>query len=218
MKRFFRFFGLTVLVVAGAIALCSWYIDSYANPYLYNTVQSVPRNRVGLLLGTSKKLGDGRKNMYFYNRMEAAAALFFSRRVQYILVSGDNRTIYYNEPKEMRKELLRLGVPDTAIVLDHAGLSTFDSIIRSKKIFGQTSITVISQQFHNERAIFIARKNGIVAVGYNAKDVDSYNGFKTQVRELFARVKVFFDVYLPGQQPRHLGKKIPIPPPRTPHP
>jgi len=178
----------------------------------------VPRNRVGLLLGTSKWLSDGNRNMYFYNRMKAAADLYHSGRVQYLLVSGDNETIYYNEPREMKKELMRLLVPDTAIVLDHAGFSTFDSIIRSKKIFGQTSITVISQQFHNERAVFIARENGIVAVGYNAQDVDAYNGFKTRVRELLARVKVFLDLYIIHQQPRHLGKQIPIPPPRDTHP
>ena len=217
MKRFFILLSLLVLATAIVIASCTWYIDAYAGPYLYNSVKAVPANRVGLLLGTSKRLGDGSKNMYFYNRMRAAANLFHAGKVQYILVSGDNETIWYNEPKEMRKELIRLLVPDSAIVLDHAGFSTFDSIIRSNKIFGQKSITVISQQFHNERAVFIARERDIVAVGYNAEDVDAYHGFKTQMRELLARVKVFLDLYILDQQPRHLGDAIPIPPPSEQH-
>lgn len=218
MKRFFLIISLAVVALLVLILACTMYIDAYADPYLYKTIKSVPFNKVGLLLGTSKRLGDGSKNMYFYNRMQAAADLYHAGKVQYILVSGDNETIYYNEPKEMRKALMKLAVPDSAIVLDHAGFSTFDSIIRSSKIFGQTSITVISQQFHNERAVFIARESGIVAVGFNARDVDAYHGFKTQMRELLARVKVFLDLYILHEQPRYLGDKIPIPQPANTHP
>ena len=78
-----------------------------------------------------------------------------------------------------------------------------------QKVFGQTKFIVVSQQFHNERAVFIARKYGIEAYGYNAEDVDAYSGFKTKVRELFARVKVFVDVYT-NKKPKFLGEKINI--------
>ena len=107
----------------------------------------------------------------------------------------------------MKKELISAGVPDSVIFLDYAGFRTFDSMIRAKEVFGQTKFIVVSQQFHNERAIFIARKYGIEAYGYNAEDVDAYSGIKTKIRELFARVKVFIDVYT-NKHPKFLGEKI----------
>lgn len=212
VKRLVVVVSTLLFALVAVILGCTWYIDMYADEYLYDSVEAVPVNKVGLLLGTSKKLADGRKNMYFHNRMQAAAELYHAGRIRYIIVSGDNGSIYYNEPRDMRRALLQLNIPDSAIVLDHAGFSTFDSIIRSKKIFGQRSITVISQRFHNERAVFIARERGVEAVGYNADDVDAYNGFGTRVRELFARVKVFLDLYILDQQPRYLGNEITIPP------
>ena len=105
---------------------------------------------------------------------------------------------------------MRRGVPKEVLVLDFAGLRTLDSVVRSKEIFGQDSITVISQQFHNERAIFLAHHYEMEAIGYNAEDVGTQEGFKTQVRELFARVKVYVDFFT-NKQPRHLGEKIEIP-------
>jgi SanA protein len=149
----------------------------------------------------------GTKNYFFYNRIKAAETLFKSGKVQFVIISGDNSLSYYNEPEDMKKELMKAGVPDSCIFLDYAGFRTFDSMIRAKEVFGQTKFIVVSQEFHNERAIFIARKYGIEAYGYNAEDVSAASGFKTKVRELFARVKVFIDVYS-NKQPKFLGDKI----------
>jgi len=110
----------------------------------------------------------------------------------------------------MRSDLISSGIDSSIIYLDYAGFRTFDSIIRTKEIFGQDSITIISQAFHNQRAIFIASKEKISAIGFNAKDVNKSAGFKVQVREKLARVKVFID-YLFGKKPRFLGQKIIIP-------
>ena len=110
----------------------------------------------------------------------------------------------------MKKALLMYHIPDSVIVLDYAGLRTLDSVVRAREIFGQDRFTVISQRFHNERALFLAGKHGIQAVGFNARDVDTYAGFKTRIRELLARVKVFIDLAT-RKQPRHLGEPIPIP-------
>ncbi len=110
----------------------------------------------------------------------------------------------------MRKDLIKAGVDSSVIYMDYAGLRTFDSMVRLKEIFGQDSVTVISQPFHNERAIYIASREGIYAIGYNAKDLDNMEGFKIQLREKFARVKVFLDFWF-GKEPKFLGKKITIP-------
>jgi SanA protein len=104
---------------------------------------------------------------------------------------------------------MKAGIPDSVIYLDYAGFRTFDSMIRAKEIFGQNKFIVVSQKFHNERAIFIARKYNMEVYGYNAEDVNAASGFKTKVRELFARVKVFIDVYS-GKKPKFLGEKITI--------
>lgn len=198
--------GLLCLV---ALLTCwaNYKINSFSEPYLYNSTDSLPSCKTAVLLGTSKFMRSGTKNFFFYNRIAAAEKLFKSGKIQFIIISGDNSLSYYNEPEDMKKELLKVGIPDSVIYLDYAGFRTFDSMIRAKEIFGQTKLIVVSQQFHNERAVFIARKYGIEAYGYNAEDVDAYNGFKTKVRELFARVKVFIDVYT-NKQPKFLGEKI----------
>lgn len=191
------------------IFVCNWIIVYSVASQIYDDVEEIPGNRVGLLLGTSPRLKGGKPNLYFSYRIDAAVKLYQQRKISRILVSGDNRKRDYNEPEEMRRALVAKGIPDSVIVLDYAGIRTLDSVIRAKKVFGQNKITVISQCFHNERALFIANFNGIQAVGYNADDVDVYSGFKTQLREWLARVKVFIDL-LTDKEPRHLGNPVSI--------
>jgi SanA protein len=165
---------------------------------------------VGLLLGTSKYLSNGKINGYWKYRIDATVELYKKSKIKYVIISGDNSKSTYDEPTDMKNELVKRGIPESVIFLDYAGFRTFDSVIRAQKVFSQTEFTVISQQFHNERAIVIARHYGIKAIGYNAKDVTAYNGFKTKVREKFARVKLFLD-FIIGNEPKFLGKKIEIP-------
>jgi len=198
----------TILLIL-MLALASRIVVKGSNSSLYSNVDQLPNNRVGLLLGTSPKLSNGDPNYFFIYRIDAAATLYFRGKIQYILVSGDNRQRSYNEPQEMRRALLSRGVPDSVIVLDYASIRTFDSVVRSKEVFGLDSVTIISQRFHNQRALYIARHKGIVAVAFNAHDVDAYNGFSTKVREYFARVKVILDIWF-NAQPRHLGPKVVI--------
>lgn len=200
--------GITCCLAA--IVVCNQVIEKKTTGKVFNPSDSIPYNRTGLVLGTTPKLKDGRPNLYFDYRMDAAAALYQTGKIKYLIVSGDNHRNDYNEPEEMKKALLARGVPRKALYLDYAGLRTLDSVLRAKEIFGQDSLTVISQRFHNERAIFLADAYGIHAVGYNAKDVNLSTGFKTQLRELLARVKVFIDLFT-SKQPKYLGEKIPIP-------
>ena len=122
----------------------------------YNTINKLPQNDVALVLGTSKYTVNGYQNPYFYYRIEAAAKLYQAKKVKHILVSGDNRLKSYNEPKEMQQALEKRGIPTKAITLDYAGFRTLDSVVRSKEVFGQKRITIVSQKFHNHRALFIA--------------------------------------------------------------
>ena len=202
-------YTLSILILGciGSILACNYIIDRKAAQSLYDDLDKIPENEVGLLLGTSPKLKNGKNNLYFDHRITAAIELYKAGKIKYILISGDNRRRNYNEPEYMKKALIQGGVPEEAIYLDYAGFRTLDSVVRAKKVFGQNRITVISQQFHNARAVYIAGKNGMEAIGFNAQDVDTYSGLKTQIRESLARVKVFLDLFT-RKQPRFLGEKI----------
>lgn len=209
-QKFTYLFVITISFIAIGVLFCNVKIFIDSDQYVYKNIDEVPYNKVALVLGTSKYISKGKENPYFTNRMDAAVQLYIHGKVTYFLLSGDNSNIYYNEPITMKKALIERGIPDSLIFLDYAGFRTLDAVIRSKEIFGQKSITIVSQQFHNERAVYISRKKGIDAIAFNAEDVSGAAGFKTRFRELFARVKVFLDLYLTNKQPKFLGDKIKI--------
>jgi len=198
-----------VILVAGIVVICDATVTSSASGRTFYHISSLPQTKTGLLLGTSKYAPNGRVNLYFKNRINATVELFKSNKIQYVVVSGDNSRKTYDEPNNMKAELVKNGIDSNKVYLDYAGFRTFDSIIRLKKIFGQDTAIIVSQKFHNERAIYIANNLGMKLYGYNAKDVGKYYGFKTIVREKFARVKVILD-FIFGTEPKFLGEKIEI--------
>ncbi len=199
---------LTILAIV-ALFVADYLVKETAKGKLFSETGLLKHHKVGLLLGTSKYTGNGLQNLFYRYRLEATIELYRSGKVDYILISGDNSRKEYSEPEMMKADLIAMGIPAEKIFLDFAGFRTLDSIVRCKEIFGETEIVVISQQFHNERAIFIADKKGIKAVGYNAKDVDGRYGLKVAIREKLARVKLMLDIAL-NKQPKYLGSKITI--------
>lgn len=172
--------------------------------HLFDSVDAVPPHSVALVFGTSDKIGE-RDNLYFTHRIDAAVELWEAGKVECLLVSGDNREKYYNEPDKMREALIERGVPKDKIVRDFAGLRTLDSVVRAKEVFRAPSVILVSQKFHNERAAYIARARGLSYSGYNAKDVAAGMGLKTRLREVAARVAMWLDIRILNTQPRHLG-------------
>jgi SanA protein len=199
--------ALVLLLILGVVIFSNQFINSTTKNHIYHSLETIPANRVGLVLGTSPYLRKNVPNPYFHYRISAAANLYQADKIKYLVLSGDNSTPWYNEPAHMRRYLMSLGVPDSVIYLDYAGLRTLDSVIRCREIFGQSSFTVISQEFHNQRAVFLGRRKGLDVIGFNAVDVTLRQSLKTRVREWFARVKVFYDLVV-GKQPRHLGDSI----------
>jgi len=135
--------------------------------------------------------------------MEAALTLYENQKIKKIIVSGDNHILAYNETQDMTDYLVARGVPAAAIIQDYAGFRTIDSIIRAKKVFGCSSLTIISQAFHNERALYLASCHEINAIAFNAQDVKSKKNY-THIREFFAKCWVFVDVYLLYTEPKFL--------------
>ncbi len=203
-KRLIQYGFLCILMILIWSNLAVYFTSK---DYLFSKVEDVPSRKVGLLLGTSRYLKSGTENAYFFNRIATTVALYNSGKIKYVLVSGDNGTKEYNEPEDMKTELIKRGIPENKIYLDFAGFDTYDSMIRAQKVFGLNGFTVISQRFHNKRAVYIARKNGIDAIACNAKDVDAYFGLKTNIREFFACVKAFFEVKFVSE-PTFLGESI----------
>ena len=209
LKRILKLAFLAIILFLIGIFGANKIIETSVSKRVYNSTNNIPYNKVGLLLGTSKFLQNGQLNLYYKYRINAAVSLFQSGKIDFILVSGDNSTKYYDEPSTIKKDLIKMGIPAKRIYLDYAGFRTLDSVIRCKEIFGQKSITIISQQFHNERAIYIAKQKDINAVGYNAQDVSIRYGLKTQLREKLARVKMIIDLVF-NKKPKFLGEKIEI--------
>lgn len=210
IKNIFKIFLL--LIVAGIIfiAFANYSIKKQSDAFVSYTIADVPATKTALLLGTSKTLSNGMPNAYFYNRIQATVDLYKSGKIQYVIVSGDNSRKDYNEPEDMQLTLMRYGIPQDKIFMDFAGFRTLDSVVRAKDIFGQKKLVIISQKFHNERAVFLARKNGMEAYGYNAPDVNKYAGLKTNIREYIAKAKAYWDLLF-GVEPKFGGDRVLIP-------
>ncbi|WOK08905.1 ElyC/SanA/YdcF family protein [Imperialibacter roseus] len=199
-------FMLGALVFAFVIASNVWIMWKTTDDIHFN-VEEIPAVDVGVVLGTSKRSVDGGANSFFTTRMEAAAKLYKAGKVKHLILSGDNNTKYYNEPQDMFNALLVLGVPAQDMTMDYAGFRTLDSIVRSKEVFGQNEIVIITQQFHAYRALFISKFYGIKAVTF-ASDDAAKSGMKSVVsREWLARPKAILDLYVLKQPPKFLGEK-----------
>jgi SanA protein len=196
---------LLCLLLLG-LALASYYwVQAQAEPYLYRQIEQVPYTRIALLPGTTPLLRSGKPNPYFQYRIQAAAALFRAGKIGRILVSGDNQTRYYNEPRAMRKALVQAGVPPDSIVLDKAGLRTLDSVLRSHQVFGHRRVLFISQGWHAARALYIGRAHGLHTWGFAAQNPADHWQRSTCYREYLARVRMLLDVHLLGTRPTYTG-------------
>jgi SanA protein len=214
MKKKYRIISILIsltILFSIIVMMIDGYISSFSSSSIADEWYKLPVNKCGLLLGTSKYRVKGGINPYFSERLDAAAVLYHSGRVKYIIASGDNSELSYNEPRTMMAGLRERGVPAENIFLDYAGFRTLDSIVRAREIFGQDSITVISQRFHNERAVYIGRSYGITVYGFNANDSGDISDFSVRLREVLARFRAFIDVKIIMEQPKFLGDKIIIP-------
>ncbi len=208
MKKLIKLIITLIFLITISIYVPNKIITNNADQKTFTNTKQIPKNKVGIVLGTPKFVSNGLINLYYQYRLEAAAQLFKAKKVDFILASGDNLTSN-DELFVFKEDLVKLGIPADKIFLDYAGFRTLDSMVRAKEVFGQESITIISQKFHNERAIYLAEKFDIKAIGFNAKDVSSDYGRYTAFREYLARTKAVLDIII-GKQPKFLGEKIEI--------
>ncbi|WP_294902812.1 outer membrane permeability protein SanA [Tatumella sp. UBA2305] len=199
-----------LILLAGitALGLDRW-ISWKTAPYIYENISDLPHREVGVVLGTSKYYRGGEPNQYYLYRIQGALNAYNSGKVNYLLLSGDNALQSYNEPRTMRKDLIKEGVDPSDIVLDYAGFRTLDSIIRTRKVFDTNDFIIITQRFHCERALFIAMHQGIQAQCYAVPSPKNMLGIR--IREVGARLAALADLYIFRSEPRFLGPLVPIP-------
>lgn len=211
MFKSFWLKGLIIitLILITIIGCMNYLVNSTTAKQLYSDINIIPKNKVGLLLGTAKFADKRRKiiNVYYQNRIDATVALYMAGKIDFIIVSGYKDASYYNEPGIMKDDLIARGIPANKIFMDNSGFRTLDSILRCRDIFGQDHFTIISQEFHNQRALFIANHKQVIAIAYNAKDGDSF--IDAVVREKLARVKMGLDLLL-NKQAKYYRENIEI--------
>ncbi|MFT7616726.1 MAG: SanA protein [Planctomycetota bacterium] len=200
--------GLLVLGTT-SIWLNHDYVAASTRDQIFQEVGDCPQAPIALLLGVAKYSGKN-FNHFYWPRVRAAAELCLQRRVRGILISGDNGRSNYNEPQEMKEDLIDLGIPEEHLTCDFAGFRTLDSIVRAKAVFGQDEFVVISQRFHCERALFLANHLGCRAWGFEANAVTGHWGAKAKRREVLARGKATLDLLI-GTKPKYLGAEVFVP-------
>jgi SanA protein len=202
-RRLFKKIVPTTLVIGWMIFLalvfgCNIWIIASTRSQIFYDVGFIPFNNDGLVLGTGKLIEKGRVNQHFLRRIDAAAALYRGGKVKRLILSGDKG---YDEPLEMKRALLQRGVPESALVLDNYGLRTLDSVVRARDVFKCARLTIISERFHDCRALFLSHYFGIDAVAYAPDDLSVRWMVRPTAREYLARVKAVLDLYLLNTKP-----------------
>jgi len=213
LKKTLKFLWRLILVFS-ALGLLSIILPRlitmiYSANRIYQKSES-PSRRLAIVFGAGLKR-DGTPTTILRDRIETAASLYFDHKVEKILLSGDNRFEYYNEPEAMRQYALSLGVPDEAMVLDYAGRRTYDTCYRAQAIFGATEALLITQRFHLPRALFLCNALGLRADGVEANNHHYWRGYLIiwNIREQMATFGAFLDLYVSSPLPV-LGNPEPI--------
>lgn len=197
LKIAFRFLELGILLMI----LANFWVVALTSGRTYTKISKVPPRDCALVLGTSPKMRSGVANPYFTARMYAVGTLYHHGKIKKIIVSGE-KSENYDETEAMKNFLVyNEGVPENIIIKDPKGFNTHKSILRCKNVYGQKNVIIVSQGFHNLRALFFARNNGMNALGFDAQDVTKNESFyRNHTREFLARdLAVFY--YILGISP-----------------
>jgi SanA protein len=199
--------ALAILIIAGILAIggADRWCQNAAQGKIFRSTEAIPTKAVALVLGTGKLTARGNPNLHFTQRIEAAAALFKSGKVRHLIVSGDNSVKHYDEPTDMREALVATGVPTNAITCDYAGFRTLDSVVRAKTVFGLTNFTIVTEEFHCPRAVWIAQRHGLNVVAFAAPDLSLRWSARVKIREALARTLGALDLYVLNREPKFSG-------------
>lgn len=199
-----------MLIGCGMVAWAFHVCNDVAAGRIFRNTNQVPENDVALLLGTSKLTRKGNPNLHFTQRINAAVELYRSGKVRHLLVSGDNHIASYDEPTDMMNALVAAGIPTNAITRDYAGFRTLDSVVRANSVFGLKKFTIVTEEFHCPRALWIAQQHGLNVVAFAAPDLSARWSLRVKARESMARVLCGLDLYVLNRSPKFPGPREPL--------
>lgn len=202
--------GLLTVLALASLVVADRVCQTMAVGRIFRSAAQIPANDVALVLGTGKFTVTGRPNLHFTQRINAAVELYRSGKVQHLLVSGDNHVAGYDEPTDMLNALVAAGVPTNAITRDYAGFRTLDSVVRADSVFGLKKFTIVTEEFHCPRALWIARQHGLNAVAFAAPDLSARWSLRVKARESLARVLCGLDLYVWNRSPKFPGPAEPL--------
>ncbi len=193
-----KFIRKTILIIGLIFISFSFFINlvlylnykDNATPYLKN----LPHKKVAIILGTNKYIAPNQENIFYNYRVRAGVQVYLSKKADKLLLSGWHDG-GYDEAESMKKDLIKFGIPKSALILDKKSKRTYDSIKRAKEVYGLNDLIIISQPFHIKRALFLAKLEGIQAYGFLSQSPPFPNGINIYLREIFARLKIYFDIF-----------------------
>lgn len=210
IKRLLMSLGASLLLAALLFMAGNvWMVASTAR-YIDSQPNECRPNDVAIVFGTSHWTRSGLRNPHFHARMRTSARLVADQKVSHLLLSGDNRTQAYNEPRAMWRDLYRRGVPSQQMTMDFAGFSTYDTLARARDVFQLEEALLVTQSWHLPRAIFIGRALGIDVAGCVAEEESAAGEWRLRMREWAARIATLGDLYIWGRKPYFLGPAEPI--------
>lgn len=210
-RRWPRLAAVTLgAVVVAAVAPAAW-LSLTTSTHRYPPL-AVPAAPVAIVFGAGLGPG-GTLSAFLAHRVDLSIQLWRQGRVGVLLMTGDNGTVAHNEVAAMRRYALDHGVPDGAIVLDHAGFSTYDSCYRAHAVFGVTRAVLVTQTYHLPRAVATCRALGVDAVGTGVSEWRRSPGVmvRVQVRELASDAKALWQTRVSHPTPRFLGPAVRLP-------
>ncbi|MCV9386109.1 SanA/YdcF family protein [Reichenbachiella ulvae] len=184
------------LLTTAFVLFCNFWIIGETKDRISMDTRELVGAEIGIVFGTSNKLIGGADNPFFYNRVNTAAQLIKSGKVEKLLLSGSRDSIYYNEAEMMKAALIDLGVSQNRLILDDNGDRTLESLARMRDVYGVESCVVVTQQYHAYRCLFLADHLGISAECLAAKTPEIVEHKKAILRELFARTKAVIDILM----------------------
>ncbi|GHC19738.1 SanA/YdcF family protein [Aidingimonas halophila] len=210
LKTLLMILGAGVVIVGLFFVAANLWVLTRTQGRIEHRVAQCTKQPVGIVFGTSHWTRAGGRNPYFEARMRGAADLISQRQVSHLLLSGDNRTQFYNEPITMWRDLRGRDVAEADMTLDYAGFSTFDTLARAREVFGVERAMLVTQPWHLPRALYIADALGLDATGCAVSPDHASESWRLEAREWIARVSMLGDIYLWGRQPYFLGPREPL--------
>jgi SanA protein len=200
---------LIYLSVFGIIIIfgINLYVKSVTKSLIYTSKNELPKTNVGIIFGAG--INGNNPSKYLKDRLDAGIELFHSKKINKILLSGDNGSNAHDELTVMKTYCFEKGVDTTKIYIDYAGFDSYSTMYRAKNIFKIDKAILITQEYHLNRAIYIGNNLGIESIGFSANEGEYRNYNYVRFREYFSICKSIIDV-IRKREPHFLGTEVDI--------